>query len=266
MTVEAHDRGPGRAERCGAGPADPRRRARHHRHRARERGTFPAPAELRLLQFPVLDVEDVGRGQCDISRQVVLGGLQHVDRVAVDVGADLGGRRRLTDPEHAEALVEHEAWCRIEHGQRLRVARGVRREVLLVAGRVPGDVPAHQRHPFGADHVIGREWTAGGQILQIRPGEEPTNAVRPVPGEDEWSGRGFAQRASQPGQRDGVVQLQRGERATRTRRVSREPPFDSVDQLDVAGVGLPRGLSEREQSVIGQHHAVQAVVAVGRPE
>ena len=44
--------------------------------------------ELRLLELPVLDVEELARRERDV---VVFDALEDVDRVEVDVGGDLRG-------------------------------------------------------------------------------------------------------------------------------------------------------------------------------
>ena len=58
VEIDARDGGARRRKRLGAGASDSRRGSRHERHQAAERRRRSRRAQLRLLELPVLDLEE----------------------------------------------------------------------------------------------------------------------------------------------------------------------------------------------------------------
>ena len=145
---------------------------------ARQLGRLAGPLQLRLLERPVLHVEEVGGGQRAIATEMILGPLEYGDGVVVDVGRDLRVLHRATDREHPELGIEDDPRCRIEVDQLGTGPIPVGVDVRAVVRDEAIDVATDERYAFGSDHMIGRQRASSRQILQVGSLHEPARPPR----------------------------------------------------------------------------------------
>ncbi len=111
--------------------------------------------------------------------------LDHIHRVAVQVGDDRRIFCAMTGGAQAEFRVEHHAWSRIEWGLALaRVAR-VRGEIGAIALGIRRRVAADQGHALGAQHMIGSGRPALRNPCHVRAATEREAARILMRGEDQ---------------------------------------------------------------------------------
>ena len=114
------DHGRALAPEClGCRPTDTRSRAGDQDDFACERRGRALALQLRLLELPVLDVEEVRLGQRDPAIQH-LRPLDRVEGVQRDVACDQRVARRAARRENAELAVEYNPWRRVQHRERVR--------------------------------------------------------------------------------------------------------------------------------------------------
>ena len=251
---EGDDRRSLAEERRDAGPPDPGRRTRDQDDLAGELAGRRSTSELRLLQVPVLHVEDVALGQCDPPFEQ-LRALDDVDRVDVQVLDDTGLGCAPSRSQQAELRVENHAGRRIEHAE----ARLVPASVLLERAGVRVDVRSHvapeERQPLRADHVVGRGGTLLGDAHEVAPPGERRRRRALGESEDHGAARSPGDIASQLGER-GADRV-----GGRRRLLAAELPgaplvevgLGSPHELDRPLVRLARGGSERHEAVVHQH-------------
>ena len=116
--------------------------------------------QLRLLELPVLDVEEVALRQ---RLPVVERGRRArwrracARRCRAAIAASLAVRPAVSEPE---LRVEDDPRRRVEHRERQPDRLRVALEVPRVLRGVGGDVATDHRHPLGADDVVGRQRAA----------------------------------------------------------------------------------------------------------
>ena len=193
------------------------------------------------------------RGERGVTPEVILGPLQHLDGVEIDVGRDLRRRRSPSDGEQAQLRIEHDTRRRVERGQ---VTSGaVALELAAVCGGVRLDVAAYHREPLCPDHVVGRQRTPRGERRAGRA-ERRTGA----PSDPVWrrttigTAGCVAEPAPESSDLHGVDVGKRRPGVGRHRCLLLEPLLGSGDHLGMAGVRLLGGLSPREQPMVEQHH------------
>ena len=181
------------------GQADARGRARHHRHVTRQRGRRRAPGQLRLLELPVLDVEQVGLADCRVAAQLD-GPLDDPDRVAVDVRGESGVGGLTTDGQHAQLGIDHDAGRRVDGHERTVAQPGpVAGDVGLVVPHVAGDIPPDQRDALGAQDVVGRRRAHLGHRREVVACGEASGRLAGVAAHDHRLRRGGRDVPSQHG-------------------------------------------------------------------
>ncbi len=77
-------------------------------------GGSAAGAQFRLLQLPILHIEDIA-GRQGAPAAKLLGTLDDLHGVVVDVGDNASFLGTLADAQHAELRIEHHPRCRIKY-------------------------------------------------------------------------------------------------------------------------------------------------------
>ncbi len=142
-------------ERLDTGASDPGRGARHQGHLAGKDGRRATPAELRLFQVPVLDLEDVScrKGLPPAERR---GPQYDIDRVPVDLGRDRSLTGRGSGGEQAPFRIQDHARGRIEEGGPRVRGRGASLEIGFVIAAVSLEVAPDQGNALRAQGVVRR--------------------------------------------------------------------------------------------------------------
>jgi hypothetical protein len=200
--------------------------------------------QLRLLEAPVFDVEQVLRRQRHVAAERGRA-RDHVDRMRVDFTGDRRVLRRAADGAYAELGVEHDARRRVEHRLALRRRRLLRCEIAAVVLDVRRDVASQHGHAFRADHVIGRDRALLRDCREIGPPAEREAARVGVARDDHRESGGVGDRLAKAA-RDRARRRRSRVRAPieLPRAVALEVGLGAVDQLDHPIVGFARGRAE----------------------
>jgi hypothetical protein len=195
-------------------------------------------AEFGLLKVPVLDVEDVAGVEGLVAVKIVFDTLEGRHRVLVDVKGDVCGGDGSASGQYPELGVDHDAWSRIKHRQFGSPPVFVFPEVVLVGSRVGGDIPAHQRNAFGANHVVGCEGPPRSQALQVLALDEAGGDLVAVTTQEHRLASGLRDVSPESGQGDCVQVRKTCSNGGREGGVLSQPAFGFRDQLMVSDIGL----------------------------
>jgi len=158
---------------------------------------------------------------------------------------------------HPEFRVEDDARCGIKHGLGFFRQRGVAIEVFPIGVRERLYVPAQHRHPFRAQHMIGRGRTLPCNACGVAAASKRQKLRLGMGGQHHGETRARGNLAPQ------ICELESYRAANPVRPGFREIPgaalcqvrFRAPDQSDHAIIGFLRRISEREDTVIQEHHA-----------
>ena len=258
--IEARNRSACRRERLRGRAPDSRRRARDERDHAAQRRWRRRRPQLRLLELPVLDVEQPLGRERDVAAELVLGRLEHRDRVVVDLRGDLRFPEGRARGEHAERRIEDDSWRGIEHRQGLV---GMPGEIVGVLACERGDVPSDERRALRSDDVLRRQRPARRERREIAARDEAAYVRVGVPLHDHRASRCIGDRAPQVSE---IGEWHVRQPGWIRRGASRHPLTRDADQLEVLLVCLARGRAEGEEPVVEEHHADGVLARLLGPE
>ena len=143
----------------------PGARAGHERDPGGQRLRLGQPAELGLLERPVLDPELLRLGDRRIRRER-LGAAHHVDRVDVELAGDAGRLLVRPEREHADPGHEHDRRVRAAHRRAVGRRRGARSRRRYVRRGTRRAARAAARRPSSSSAVGGRSRTIGRTLVR----------------------------------------------------------------------------------------------------
>ena len=282
--IEQYHLRSGTAHRPGRGKADRPGAAGDDRDLAGER-FLGGLAELRLLQGPVFDVEEVGLADR----------LEAADRLGIGHGLDrrfsnVGGDPRVLgtapEPEQAEPWYQNDARHRVELAFRHLLARIVAGEICVILGNEFIDGFARRRFEYvelsglgcrhdqrvvlGADRVVrggdpglavavelGTVDVIEHRGVRAELEDEPLIGTRPARVGDRADAAQDRRHLCGPGHRGGE-----GRRGEHRRTATGKPLFGQRDRGDHPLVGLLCGLAKREDAVLQQHEPLDRGVGL----
>ena len=271
------------------GEADRARGPGDQRHLPGERRLL-RPSELRLLEAPVLHVEEVRVAERGVAADRV-GERLGAERVLGDVGRDARFLLGAPGGEHADTGHEDDAREGIELRDPGARALAVGLEVGVVRGAIGGHggvealaqrlriverqiAGQEERRPLGADHVIGGERVRGGDARRIGPGKDVERLLARAMLEDHAAPRAVrvarrlgeraAQHGGEPGRGLGRRHLRPGAPAGRRARArpGAHEALGTVDAGDHPLVSRARVVGEGEQAVVHEHQPLGRRVAL----
>ena len=285
VAVEDRHLGALAGEGQGRRGADTRRAAGDQDHVAGQASVRPPP-ELGLFEGPILDVENIGLADAPITPDG-LGVGDDIDVGRRQVGGNVGVRRRLSEPEQAEAGDQDNPRHGVQLAERSGVATAVAGEIGAVGGLVvfdrrlrpigegiqlAGNGRRHDQGPgLDADGVVGGRRSAAGVVIHLGAVDEGADAAARTEGENGVAEaslmcvQGDRRQAAQDGRHRGHRGDPPGHAAGGEDPLAAlgEARLGQGNELDHARVGCLGVIAEGDDAVLQEDQAFEIRVGAG---